>query len=326
MSKAKRRPSVSIEIGGKTVAPGARGRIDIPVARLPATQTFVHLPVIVVNGQAAGPHLWLSAAIHGDELNGIEIIRAVLDALRPAKLCGTVIAVPVVNVFGLLAESRYLPDRRDLNRSFPGSSRGSLAARLAALFMKEIVANSTHGIDFHTGSDHRTNLPQIRADLDDPETSRCVDAFGAPVKIHAPVRDGSLRGSAAKLGIPTLLFEGGEPLRFDPDVIDAGARGVRRVMREIGMLPKPKTARRRTSIEIRRSRWVRARASGLLRLTAALGDRVSYRQVLGSISDAFGEMRVSVRSPANGIIVGHTNNPLVRQGDGIVHVGFVPES
>ena len=148
-----------IEIGGTKIPPAQRRRIEIPVARLP-TQTMLSLPVVAINGFADGPTLWVSAAIHGDELNGVEIIHRVLQQISPHKLRGTLIAVPIVNVFGFIEQSRYLPDRRDLNRSFPGSKRGSLASRLANLFMEEIVSRSTHGIDLHTASAHRHNLPQ----------------------------------------------------------------------------------------------------------------------------------------------------------------------
>ncbi|MFW6198438.1 MAG: M14 family metallopeptidase, partial [Acidobacteriota bacterium] len=162
------------EIGGERVAPGETRRLDLPVARLP-TQQMLSLPVKVLHGSRPGPRLWLSAAIHGDEVNGVEIIRRVLDAVRPEELAGTVVAVPIVNVFGFVQQSRYLPDRRDLNRSFPGSRRGSLAARLARLFLTEVVERCSHGIDLHTGSLHRSNLPQVRGDLDDPETRRCAE-------------------------------------------------------------------------------------------------------------------------------------------------------
>jgi predicted deacylase len=176
----------------------------------------------------------LSGAIHGDEIVGVEIIRQLLDALEPDAIAGAVIAAPVVNVFGFVFESRYLPDRRDLNRSFPGSKRGSLAARLARLFMDEVVSRSDVGIDFHAGSDGRTNLPQIRGNLKDPETRRLSTAFGAPVMIHAGTIKGSLRSAALKQGKRVLLFEGGEPSRFNPAAVQAGVEGTLRVMVSLG--------------------------------------------------------------------------------------------
>ncbi|MDH3343556.1 MAG: succinylglutamate desuccinylase/aspartoacylase family protein, partial [Gammaproteobacteria bacterium] len=204
----------SLSINGITIAPGTRKTIDLPTGRL-YTHTPMSVPVHVVSGKHAGPRLFVSAAIHGDEINGVEIIRRLLKLPALKRLHGTIIAVPIVNVHGLINHSRYLPDRRDLNRSFPGTEKGSLAARLAYLFMKEIVAKSTHGIDLHTGALHRNNLPQIRANMDDEETERLALAFNAPVIISSNLRDGSLRESAADYGIPMLLYEAGEALRFD---------------------------------------------------------------------------------------------------------------
>ena len=202
-----------IEIAKEIVRPGEFRRLDLPVSRL-ATQTLLSLPVTVVNGIEPGPKLWLSAAIHGDEINGVEIISQLLAKIQPDKLRGTIIAVSIVNVFGFIEQSRYLPDRRDLNRSFPGSEKGSLASRLANLFMREVVAHSTHGIDLHTAAVHRLNLPQIRANLEDEATYRCAKAFGAPLMMHATTRDGSLRQAATKKGIPVLLYEGGGSTAF----------------------------------------------------------------------------------------------------------------
>ncbi|MBW3541643.1 MAG: succinylglutamate desuccinylase/aspartoacylase family protein [Planctomycetes bacterium] len=307
-----------LEIYRSTVRPGERQRIQIPVSRLP-TETWLSLPIEVVHGTKAGPRVWLSAAVHGDEINGVEIIRRVMDRLNPARLHGTVIAVPIVNVFGFMNQSRYLPDRRDLNRSFPGSSRGSLASRLANLFMQEVVWGCTHGIDLHTGSNHRANLPQIRTNLGDSETRRCAEAFGAPVMMHADTRDGSLREAATKQGIHVLLYEGGQPLRFDEPAIALGTKGVLRVLAALGMR-RGATAPRKPSIELADSRWVRARRSGILHLAVELGEPVRHRQTLGTIADAFGDNRMDVTAPHDGVVIGHTNNPLVNQGDGIIHV------
>lgn len=309
----------TIQIADTTVEPGQRRRLEIPVTRLP-TETGLSVPVEVVNGSRPGPRLWLSAAVHGDELNGVEIIRRVLEELDTNHLSGTVIAVPIVNVFGFIQQSRYLPDRRDLNRSFPGSQRGSLASRLAHLFMSEIVSRCTHGIDIHTGSNHRTNLPQIRADLRNAETRRCAEAFHAPVMIDAHTRDGSLREAAAKRGIHALLYEAGQPLRFDPEAIQLGVDGVMRVLVSLEMWdhsPAPPDTR---PLIATKTTWIRARRSGILRRKVALGEWVERRQTLGTIADAFGDDRVPVTTQNRGLVVGHTNNPLVYQGDGIVHL------
>lgn len=312
-----------ITIGGEAIAPGQRKRIEIPVSRLP-TQTLITLPVVVIHGKEPGPILWLSAAIHGDEINGVDIIRQVLEIVRPKELQGTLLAVPVVNIFGFIEQSRYLPDRRDLNRSFPGSAQGSLASQLAHLFMTEIVNHSTHGIDLHTAAQPRINLPQIRANLDDPETYRCAKAFGAPILLHANTRDGSLRQSASKQGIPILLYEAGEALRFDPESIRVGVEGIFRVMNTLEMYENPFSSVSANSVEIRETKWVRGPISGIFHLKVKLGESVEKRQLLGFITDTFGDTNVKVRAPQEGIVIGHTQNPLVNQGDGIINLAIKP--
>ena len=313
-----------IEIAKEVVLPGQLRRFDLPVSRLP-TQTLLSLPVTVINGVETGPKLWLSAAIHGDELNGVEIISQVLAKVRPEKLRGTIIAVSIVNVFGFIEQSRYLPDRRDLNRSFPGSETGSMASRLANLFMREIVNHSTHGIDLHTAAVHRINLPQIRANLKDEATYSFAKAFSAPLMMHAPTLGGSLRQAASKLGIPVLLYEAGEALRFDRLAIKVGVEGIMRVMNSLAMyqfdLPNNAIASRETH----QSKWVRASVGGIFHLEVDLGDKVLKKQELGYITNAFGENRVAVRASVNGLVISHTQNPLVNQGDAIVHLAILNE-
>ncbi|GAB4141908.1 MAG: succinylglutamate desuccinylase/aspartoacylase family protein [Planctomycetaceae bacterium] len=290
------------------------------MSRLP-TETWLSMIVEVVNGKKPGPCIWLSAALHGDELNGVEIIRRVLNRLKTEDLRGCVIAVPIVNVFGFIEQSRYLPDRRDLNRSFPGSHRGSLAGRIAHLFMTEIVTQCDFGIDLHTGSNYRENLPQIRAKLDDPQTRKCAKAFGAPVMIHAAVRDGSLRHAASSRGIPVLLYEAGEPLRFERDSIEIGVRGILRVMRTLKMLRSAPKTRFTNPLAIQETTWIRARRGGILNLDVSLGQRVTKSQRLGIIADAFGDNSKILRASTDGIVIGVLNNPIVNQGDAVVHLG-----
>ena len=311
----------AITIGGVTVAPGQIQRLDLPVARLP-TQTLLSLPITVINGFADGPRLWLSAAIHGDELNGVEIIRQVLAHIQPRQLQGAVIAAPIVNVFGFIEQSRYLPDRRDLNRSFPGSARGSLASRLAHLFMSEVVSHCTHGIDLHTASHHRINLPQIRANLRHPETRRCAQAFGTSLIIHADTRDGSLRQAAAKQGVQVLLYEGGEALRFDPEVIQVGVNGITNVMAALGMLTPTGITEPVEPLEFKETKWIRASRGGIVHMNTQLGQTVTKRQVLARIMDAWGNTSIKIYSPCAGIVIGSTQNPLVNQGDGIIHIAY----
>lgn len=268
----------------------------------------------------------MSAAIHGDEINGVEIIRQVLERVSPKELSGMLIAVPIVNVFGFIEQSRYLPDRRDLNRSFPGSPRGSLAARLAHLFMQEVVAHCTHGIDLHTAAIHRSNLPQIRANLKDEETYHCARAFGAPLMVHASTRDGSLREAAAKQGIPVLLYEAGEALRFDPYAIRTGVDGVLRVMASLKMIVSDGLLPPEGTLEVETTRWLRASRGGLLQLEVELGQTVAKKQRLGVIRDAFGDRSVSVVAPHEGLVIGYTRNPLVNQGDAMIHLALLGDN
>lgn len=312
----------SITIGDVSIAPGERRGLSLPVGML-HTHVPVEMPVWVINGRRAGPRLFISAAIHGDELNGIEIIRRI--RTRPLEgLRGTLLLVPVVNVFGLLHHARYLPDRRDLNRSFPGSERGSLAARLAHQFMTEIVDRCTHGIDLHTGAIHRSNLPQIRAQLDDPETRELATAFGAPVVLDSRLRDGSLREAAAEKGIPTLIYEAGEALRFDELSIRMGVAGIVAVMRKLDMLRgKPRRARPAKPVVANSSHWVRAPEGGILRTAVRLGQRVRAGELLGQVSDPFGAHDVPVPALHAGIVIGRNSLPLVNEGDALFHIARV---
>ncbi len=306
-------------LGGVPVAPGERRTIELPVGRRVTGPELV-LPVEVVNGRRPGARLFVCAAIHGDEINGVEIIRRVLR--RPLReLAGTLIAVPIVNIYGFVGLSRYLPDRRDLNRAFPGSQKGSLAARLAHLFAEEIVARATHGIDLHTGAIHRTNLPQIRASLDQPETEALARAFGAPVIVDANLRDGSLRQAVMERGVPMLLYEAGEALRFDEPSIRTGVRGVLAVMRTLGMLPAPRKPRARFEPFVARSSfWVRAPTSGILRDRIRIGLAVSRGQTLGIVGDPLGREEVAVEAPRDGVVIGRSVLPLVNEGDALYHV------
>lgn len=329
-SRAERAPrqprNAPFAIGGATVPPGTRRSIELPVAPLP-TDTSLSMSVGVVNGLRPGPVLWLSGAIHGDELNGIEIIRQVLRMLRPRELCGTVLAVPIVNVFGFLNESRYLPDRRDLNRSFPGSPRGSLTAQLAHRFVTEIVHRSDCGIDFHTGSDHRTNLAQLRVDLSIPEVEQMAAAFCAPVTVNAAYRDGSLRTYCSSKGIPLLVFEGGEANRFNEGAVRAGVEGTLRVLASLGMWPGPVPPRPETgSVRIEHSHWERARRSGIVRIDVFPGQHVERGEVLGVIADALGDRMWPVRASTPGVVLGYSRNPMANQGDALVHVADTSES
>lgn len=310
-----------VEVGGTRIEPGRRARIELSAARL-ATGSEMTIPVEALHGRRTGPRTWLSGAVHGDELNGIEIIRRVLEVTTPGRLRGTLLAVPIVNVFGFIAESRYLPDRRDLNRSFPGSARGSLAARLAHLLLSEVVDGCDYGIDLHTGTDARSNLPQVRADLADPETLGLARVFGAEISIHAAVRDGSLRAAATARGARVLVYEGGEAGRFDRDAVERGVEGVLRVLGSLGMIRNPPPPRDRPPESVETT-WVRAGRSGLFHLEVEPGARVRKGERLGVIQDALGDRVLQVKSRADGIVIGLTRHPLVNRGDALVHVARV---
>lgn len=314
----ERHRNVPIVVGDETVAVGRTRRFELPFARLP-TGTEASLPVAVINGRYAGPHVWISSTIHGDELNGIEIIRRVIRRLDARTMRGAVVAVPIVNVFGFLNESRYLPDRRDLNRAFPGSNRGSLANRLANLFMVEVVAHCSLGIDLHTATNHRINVPQIRADLDDADTVELATAFGAPFAVHARLRDGSLRQSATEQGIRVLVYEAGQAHRFDETAISTGVEGIMRVLAAHGVFASD-TAPAGPVHRIRRTRWIRARRGGIATLDVDLGSEVEKGDVLGTISDAFGTRPTRIRSTIDGWVIAHTLTPLIAPGDALVHV------
>ena len=316
-SKAESR--APFEIGGVAAPAGKLTTVELKVARLP-TGLWLSLPVGVLHGRKRGPVIWLSGAVHGDELIGVPIIRRVLDRIDPNDLSGTVLAVPVINVFGLIQESRYLPDRRDLNRSFPGSKRGSTASQLAHLFIKEIVARSEVGLDFHTGSGGRVNLPQVRCDLDEPETHRLAHEFGGPALLHSRLRDGSLRAAAAEMGKTALLYEAGEANRLDAEAIALGVGGVMRVMKALDMIEYGVEAAERPPRVYRASSWVRARRTGFCEMMVGLGAEVAAGESIAVIFDALGRDRAVVRANRKGIIIGQTTSALVHRGDAIAHI------
>lgn len=316
-------------IGGIAILPGESKKIDLPVVRL-YTDTEIKMPVYVKRARKNGPIMFVSAAVHGDELNGVEIIRRLIRRSSLKLTKGTLIFVPMVNVYGVLNQSRYMPDRRDLNRVFPGSTRGSLAGRLAHIFLNEIVSKCDYGIDLHTGAIHRSNLPQIRADLDDVETREMAEHFGVPVLLNSNLRDGSLRESAVEHGVKILLYEAGEALRFDELSIRAGERGVINVLAHLGMIRKRKpssTSNKKIMPFIAySSSWVRADTSGFVRDRVQIGDQVTKGQVLAEIGDSFGEVQSKVLAGREGIIIGKQNIPLVQEGDAMFHIAYFKES
>jgi uncharacterized protein len=308
------------QIGAHQIAPGTRRTVDLPVSVL-SDHTPVTLSVHVVHGKKPGPTFFVSAAIHGDEVIGVEIVRRLLKASNLSGLRGTLLAVPIVNSFGFMHHSRYLPDRRDLNRSFPGSPAGSLAARLADLFLSQVVLRSEFGVDLHSAAIHRTNLPQIRVSPGKPKTMELAQAFGAPLILVSKLREGSLRQAAASQGIDILLYEAGEGLRFDEAAVRTGVSGILRVMHTLDMIGgKRITKPKAKPILSTSSYWVRAPAGGLLRTFKSCGDEVFKDTILGMVSDPFGETETEIVAEDDGLVIGRANLPIVNEGDGLFHI------
>ncbi|WP_411993090.1 succinylglutamate desuccinylase/aspartoacylase family protein [Agarivorans sp. DSG3-1] len=308
-------------IAGTEIKPGEQKQLQIPVAKL-YTDTDISIPVHITRAKRAGPTVFISAAVHGDELNGIEIIRRLTRSSSFKITKGCLIAVPMVNIYGVLNQSRYMPDRRDLNRCFPGSEKGSLAGRLAHIFLTEIVAHCDYGIDLHTGAIHRSNLPQIRANLKDPETQQLAEAFGVPVLLNADLRDGSLREAAVDNDTKILLYEAGEALRFDELSIQSGVKGILKVLSHLGMIKKRRSSKKASPYVAYSSAWLRASASGIVTEYAQLGDLVDAGDIMADINSPFGELINQVRAKRSGIVIGKQNIPLVQEGDAMYHLAF----
>lgn len=322
----------SLIIGGHEILPGKTIQIELPVVRL-YTDTDICMPVHVIRGKHEGPTVFVCAAIHGDELNGIEIIRRLIQQKSLRISHGTVILVPMVNVYGVLNQTRYMPDRRDLNRCFPGSATGSLAGIVADKFLTEIVRHCDYGIDLHTGAIHRSNLPQVRANLKDAETLKLAQSFGVPVLINSTLRDGSLRQAAVEAGAKVLLYEAGQALRFDELSIRAGMRGIKNILSHLNMFSQKenkdasKLLKKKMTLPFvaNTSAWTRANASGIVHNLKNLGDMVQKGDPLAKIGNPFGEVFVVVRAGRSGIIIGKQNIPLVQEGDAMFHIAYFTE-
>ncbi|MFO6429311.1 succinylglutamate desuccinylase/aspartoacylase family protein [Erythrobacter sp. W302b] len=310
-------------IAGDSIAPGTMRDVAFPITTM-ATGTASSLAVRVLHGARPGPAVFVSAAIHGDEIIGTAVIQRLAQTLDPAVLAGTVMLVPVANIFGFITHSRYLPDRRDLNRSFPGSAGGSLAGQLAHVFYREVVARCQLGIDIHSAAIHRYNLPQIRIAAGDRKLVELAMAFGAPVIIESPLRDGSLRDLAQKHGVDMLLMEAGEALRFDRLSIETGVEGVERVLAHLGMI-EADDGLSAVGIPARanRSVWVRSPRGGVVQMVRESGAPVRKGDVLACVSGLFGEEPQEMISPLDGIIIGHATLPVVHQGDALFHIAAI---
>ena len=312
-------------IGPHSIEPGRRATVDLPVSVL-SNHTPMTLPIHVLHGAKPGPVLFISGVVHGDEIQGVEIIRRVLRHKSVEAVSGTLLAIPIVNGFGFLNHSRYMPDRRDLNRSFPGSDQGSLASLLADLFMREVVLRSQYGIDLHTAALHRSNLPQIRISPDEPELLELAQIFGPPVVLVSKLREGTLRQCARDAGVKMLLYEGGEALRFDEAAIRTGTQGILRVMKKLGMIDVADVGGGKAAPALSHSStWLRAPEGGILRTKHGIGDHVGKGETIGEISDPLGERSVRVVCDDAGIVIGRTNLPVVNRGDALYHVARMKE-
>ncbi|UYZ61527.1 succinylglutamate desuccinylase/aspartoacylase family protein [Hymenobacter weizhouensis] len=307
-------------LNGLVIKPGERVLTRLVISRLPSG-TVIDIPVHVFRSGEPGPTVLLMAGMHGDEVNGIETIRRMIrrDLLQPLR--GTIIAVPILNIYGFLNFSREVPDGKDVNRSFPGNPRGSLASRVAHRFMREIMPLIDYGIDFHTGGAARANIPQIRCLLhQDAETDALAAAFGAPFTLHAALRPGSLREAAMQQGRRIIVYETGESLRLDEGGIDLAIAGTFRLLHHLGMAPAAAPTLT-PSVVCMRSTWLRARFAGLFRSLVQLGQYVEKGQVYGSVADPYGETAVRLEAPVAGYIIGLNHMPVVNQGDALVHLG-----
>jgi predicted deacylase len=308
-----------VVISGIPVAPGETREIYLKVSEN-YLAGGVHVPVTVIHGHNPGPTAFVMAAVHGDEINGVDIVRRLIFDIDHEKLCGAVIAVPVVNIPGFMAQSRYLPYHRDLNRFFPGKRGGNNAERIASRIFNEIVLKCDFGIDLHTAADGRLNLPHVRGDMSHPKVRVLARAFGATVLMNQQGVKGSLRKEATERGVPTILFEAGETGKFSSRVSQAGLDGVLNVFSAMGMWPSHSRKKPPFQVIVKASEWVRAEKGGILALSVKPGDLIYEGDLVGSILNPFGKTVTQIRSPYNGIVVGVTTAPLTIPGTGVVHL------
>lgn len=308
-------------LNGIEIQPGETKSVIANIARLPS-HSPIDISITVSRAKVEGPTLLLMGGLHGDEINGVEIVRRILDQKLNIPDCGTTISIPIINIYGFIHFSRYVPDGKDVNRSFPGSKTGSLASRVAHYLMREIIPKIDYGLDFHTGGADRTNFPQMRCKMNDPINEELAHVFGAPFLLHSDYRPKSLRWAAARKGKKILVFEGGESSRFDEFAIQEGLNGALRVMKHLGMrteAPAPIASSRM----IKKSSWIRAKYSGLFQTLVQSGDQVTRKQKLGYITDPFGEFKEPIIAQKDGFVIGINNNPIMHAGDAVMHIGYI---
>ncbi len=308
-----------LRVLGEKIAPGSSVQLNMSLAKL-FSRTPVDVPVFVNRAKEEGPFFVLMAGIHGDEINGVEIVRRLIEEGCHKPNRGAIICIPVCNIFGFINQTRALPDGRDLNRMFPGSEDGSLASRLAYLLVNDVLEHVDLGIDFHTGGANRFNYPQVRCMIDDEKNLQLASVFNAPFVVGTRLRDKSLRKIAYNRGKTLLLYEGGESSRFDEEVIEVGVAGAKRVLKYLGMVNEAEDPPRQ-SVVLQKTTWVRARVSGMFRARVKNGVYVRKRQRLGIITDPYGDFERSVLSPFSGHIICVNYQPLVNQGEALFHIG-----
>lgn len=309
-----------MQIQGMNIPAGERTDIALSISRLP-THTPIELPVRIFRAPKPGPVLLLTGGLHGDEINGVEIVRRMIyrKMIQPDR--GTVIAIPLVNVYGFIQSARGVPDGKDINRSFPGSKSGSLAKLVAHTLIREIIPLVDVGVDFHTGGASRANFPQIRCSFELEKNLELARAFGAPVVLHSRPIDKSFRKAAARSGKPILVYESGEAHRFDERGIEEGIEGTLRLMSYLGMM-ESETPSETAPAFYRKSTWIRARTAGLFRPEVELGQSVRSRQKLGRITDPFGDEMVRVQTRREGRVIGINYSPVVHKGDALLHLAY----
>ena len=307
-------------INGIRIRPGQQINIEIAIARLP-THTLIHLPVFIRSSKEDGPVVLVSGGLHGDEINGVVAVKKMLEENMFVPKKGTLIFIPLVNVYGFLSNSRTFPDGRDLNRSFPGSNRGSLASQIAHIITTQIIPNIDYGIDIHTGGRMLSNYPQIRVDFKDKKGLELAKAFGAPFIINSAYIDKSFRKEAFKEKKSILVYEGGESMRLDDFAVDEAIAGTSRLLQHLGIIDHAPV--HKTPLIVKESSWVRAKVSGIFIPTIKLGDPVKKGQVIAKISDPYGQVKVPVKSSSKGFVVGLNNLPVINAGDALVHVGRI---
>ncbi|EOZ93590.1 putative deacylase [Indibacter alkaliphilus LW1] len=307
-----------IIINGIRVRPGQTLNIDIAIARLP-THTLIDLPVFIKRAKDEGPVVLISGGVHGDEINGIVAVRKMMDEEEITPIKGTVIFMPLVNVYGFLSSSRTFPDGRDLNRSFPGSRKGSLASQIAFILSNEIIPLIDYGVDFHTGGRMLSNYPQIRVDYKDKKGVELAKAFGTHFLLNSPHIDKSFRKEAYKRKKHIMVYEGGESMRLDDYAVEEAIAGTKRMLIHLGMLEGEVAPK--DTIMLTDSSWARAKVSGIFTSSVKLGDEIKKGQMLAKISDPYGQVKVPVKATYNGHVVGLNNNPVVNAGDALVHIG-----